>query len=361
MKILVAVESYPDLQGSVSLCYVHTRNLYYKKADIDITVLNFTAKENYIIDGIKVITWSYYLHENYHAYGDVLLLHAPNLKHHLRFLKRYGNNFKKSIFFFHGHEVLRCSKVYSTPYKYVKRNLMYEKYKDIYDVLKLIIWKNVFEQKSNKYEFVFVSQWMYQEFLKWVNIDEKKIIDRKYIIYNCVGKEFEKCTYDFSNAKKYDFISIRSNFDESKYCVDIICKIARENPDAKFCLIGKGQYFMYNKKPKNLTVISEYLHHEKILSYLNISKCALMPTRTDAQGVMACEMATYGIPLITSDIPVCREVFNNFENVRFISNDCPNVNILKLYTDIKKCMPSKKNEKFFEINTCKKEVELIKL
>ena len=34
-----------------------------------------------------------------------------------------------------------------------------------------------------------------------------------------------------------------------------------------------------------------------------------MPTRADAQGVMACEMATFGIPLITSNIDVCKEVF----------------------------------------------------
>ena len=34
-----------------------------------------------------------------------------------------------------------------------------------------------------------------------------------------------------------------------------------------------------------------------------------------------CEMASFGIPLITSDVPVCHEVLGRFANVRFIAND----------------------------------------
>ena len=47
---------------------------------------------------------------------------------------------------------------------------------------------------------------------------------------------------------------------------------------------------------------------KKMIAILNSAKCALMPTRTDAQGVMMCEMVAFGMPLITSDIPVCHEV-----------------------------------------------------
>ena len=55
-KILVLAEDYPDLSGSVSLMYIHTRNIQYVKRGFDVVVLNFSAETNYQIDGIRVIT-----------------------------------------------------------------------------------------------------------------------------------------------------------------------------------------------------------------------------------------------------------------------------------------------------------------
>ena len=40
--------------------YVHSRNLYYKMEGIDVTELNFSAKEGYTFDGIKVISLKEY-------------------------------------------------------------------------------------------------------------------------------------------------------------------------------------------------------------------------------------------------------------------------------------------------------------
>ena len=185
-------------------------------------------------------------------------------------------------------------------------------------------------------------------------------MDRYHIIYNCIGKEFERITYNTEKEKKYDIISIRNNLDGSKYCVDVICRIAEENPAYKMCLIGKGNYFEHYEKPHNLEVIPRYLKHEEILRYLEQSKCALMPTRTDAQGVMACELATYGIPLITSDIPVCKEVFEGFKNVYFISNDKDRQNFSKIFNYAMTNREIAKNQKYFGKNTTQKEIELIK-
>ena len=56
--------------------------------------------------------------------------------------------------------------------------------------------------------------------------------------------------------------------------------------------------------------------------------------RADAQGVMACEMATFGIPLITSNIDVCKEVFEGFENVAFIDNNDENTDIKSIFKKI---------------------------
>jgi len=47
-----------------------------------------------------------------------------------------------------------------------------------------------------------------------------------------------------------------------------------------------------------------------------------MPTRLDSQGVLVCEMVVFGIPVITSNIPVKRLLLEGNENVSFIKNDC---------------------------------------
>ena len=90
-----------------------------------------------------------------------------------------------------------------------------------------------------------------------------------------------------------------------------------------------------------------------MIDLLNKSKCALMPTRTDAQGVMACEMATFGIPLVTTDLPVCHEVFDTFTNVQFINND-EQINCEKL---LKQCRTAEKNKLYFIKNTIEKEIK----
>src|SRR5699024_7946046 len=151
---------------------------------------------------------------------------------------------------------------------------------------------------------------------------------------------------------------IRNNLDGSKYSIDIVTDIAKKNPSYHFCVIGKGFFYEYNHKPKNLTWIDKSLRHEEIIGYLNQSKCALIPTRLDAQGVMACEMATFGIPVITSNIDVSTEVFDEFLNVGFISNHEQNDHVDYLFHELVKGVPYKKNDKYFSRNTTLKEVQL---
>jgi glycosyltransferase involved in cell wall biosynthesis len=81
-----------------------------------------------------------------------------------------------------------------------------------------------------------------------------------------------------------------------------------------------------------------------------------MPTRTDAQGLMMCEMAAFGIPVITSDIPVCHEVFDGFSNAYFISNDDKKENLNKYLEKPTRCL---KDTRFFEERTAGMEVDLI--
>ena len=51
-NILVLVQNYPNNEGGVALMYVHVRNKYYIQHNIDVTVLNFSSHNDYIIENI---------------------------------------------------------------------------------------------------------------------------------------------------------------------------------------------------------------------------------------------------------------------------------------------------------------------
>ena len=359
MKILVLATSYPRPDGYISLQYIHSRNQWYLHHGIDVSVLSFDAATEYEIDNVKVYTLNSYEKKLKNEHFDLLISHAPNLRNHFRFLKKYGELFKQIVFFFHGHEVLKTTEIYPEPYDYAKKNQLKETIvKRLYDNIKLLVWRSYFKQIAFKSHFVFVSNWMYKMFLDSVKIAPELIAGRKSIIYNCVGENFEKNRYDLQQKKIYDLITIRNSLDGSKYAIDIVTEIARSHPEFQFCVIGKGDFYTYYDKPDNLKWLDKSLRHDEIIDYLNQSSCALIPTRLDAQGVMGCEMATFGIPVITSDIDVCTEVFNGFSNVGFIHNESSENRVDILFDDLIKGVPYEKNEKYFSENTIMKEIHL---
>lgn len=356
--VLVAVANYPSPNKKLVLAYVHTRNKYYIEHGIDVTVLSFRAKECYTIDGIKVITLKEYKAKM--PKFRILICHAPNIREHWLFLKKYGSLFERFIFFFHGHEVLMNNHIYPASYFYVKRHIFKMIFGDIYDYIKLKIWNSYYPSVVQKSWLVFVSKWMMEEFEKWTKIPYAVFSDRHTITYNCIGKPFEKAVYDFSSKKEYDFITIRHNLDNSKYGIDIVNELAESNPKYKFLIIGKGEFFSHFNKAKNITWIDANLKHEEIVKYLQKARCALMPTRADAQGLMMCEMASIGMPVITSNISVCYESLGDFDNVAMIDNDHTTMDLSSMLEELEARMPYKKNNKYYNENTSLYEVNIIK-
>ncbi len=346
---------YPNNEGHVTLMYIHSRNIYYREHGIDVTVLNFAAKNRYAFQNIPVITLSNYENEN-NDY-DVLVCHAANLRNHYRFLKKYGDRFSRFVFFFHGHEVLRIRETYSTPYSYMKTKSITNTFvQDLYDAYKLHTWKKYYLTVKDKSQFIFVSGWMKDKFEYYVGIDLSMF--KTYIIPNSVGDVFQKERFQKDTLKQYDFVTIRSNIDGSKYCIDLINQIALDNPKYKFLVVGKGAFFKYHDKAPNITWEDRGLVHQEIPEVLNSARCALMPTRLDAQGVMMCEMATYGIPVITSDIDICQELSKTFKNMILIENG-ETIDLSKYEAIIKKMYEIPKNEALYSENTVKKEVQII--
>lgn len=358
-KILVLVQNYPNLDGGVSLMYVHVRNKYYLQHDIDVTVLNFSAKHDYEIDKIKVITEDSY--QNAGNQYDIVVSHAANVKNHYRFLKKYASRFERMIFFFHGHEVLKINEVYPEPYDYVKKSGWLRKtIQNCYDAFKLSVWHRYYKKMAYKSDFVFVSHWLYEQFQKYTRLSGDDLCGHTHIINNSVGKAFEEGSYTFDSEKEYDFITIRSDMDKSTYCIDLVDSLAKAYPNYRFLMIGRGQYYKLHDVPQNVTWVEKFLSHDEMLAYVNASKCGLMLTRNDTQGVMTCELSEYGIPVITSDIDVCREIFGDLKNVCLISNDIEGVDLKKAYEVLIVGVPYDKQGKFSYQNTVKLEEELIK-
>lgn len=355
IKVLVLVAEYPDLRGGIGLMYVHTRNMEYKKAGIDVDVLNFSASDSYVIDGIRVMKPSDVDAIDCKQY-DMLILHAANLRNHYHFLKKHRSDFEKIVFFYHGHEIMRINHEYSKPYPYMEKRGLKSFFQDCYDNLKIAIWRRWLTKNIDKCHFIFVSGWMKNVFDK--NLRLRASLDGKYMIaYNCVGNAFEEGHYRSGCVKKYDFVTIRGVLDNSKYAVDIVNRLAENTPNAEFLLIGRGGYFSHYKKAANLEWRDCWLSQEEIVKVLDQCRYALMPTRTDAQGLMMCEMAAFGIPVITSDIPVCHEVFDGFSNAFFINNEDAALGLEKFLQ-----MPSvsKKDTRFFKKRTVTNEIGFIK-
>lgn len=357
MKVLVLATDYPNPQGNKNLMYIHMRDIYYMECGLDVTVLNFKSSVDYTQDGIRVISLNTYKKSD--TRYDVLVSHASNIRNHYVFLKRFGKRFSKIIFVYHGHEVLPLSE-YPKPYSYMPRaNAVMAGLQRVYDHFKLFVWRKYIPRVIERSRLIFVSEWMKEQFFRWTRIDPAMVEKHSTVIYNAIGQSFEKASYKADSEKQYDCITIRSNLDGSKYGIDIVNEIAKNNSELRFLVVGKGKYFKHFQKADNVEWISNTLSHEEMLKYLNLSRCALMPTRYDAQGLMACELAGYGMPLITSDIPVCSEIFSGMRNVAYISNTDLNTDLSVIISRLES-FSYQPDERFFGRNTVMKEVELIK-
>lgn len=363
MNLLILTADYPRLDGTHERMFVHVRDLYYKEHGLNVTVLNFATKEDYEINGIPVISLKTYKekYSNNKVNFNIAVSHASNIRNHYLFLKRFEHNFSKIVFFFHGHEVLYLNKDYPKPYSYMKQNALRSGiFQDMYDKFKIRTWAIFYKKLAPKAEFVFVSNWIKNRFQINTGLSEGDLLGHTMIINNSIGATFENKSFDFNNEKKYDFITIRSNLDGSKYCVDLVVELAKRNPNKKFLIIGRGLYFNYNEKPDNIEWVGKSLNHEEMFQYLDESKCGLLLTREDTQGVMTCELAAYGMPVITSDIEVCHEFFSSMPNVVMINNDLNGIDIVSISEQLWNNRPYILDHSYYAGNTIKREVELFK-
>jgi len=102
MNILVLCESYPSPGNLYTMGFVHSRVLEYAKFGHDVTVMSFSATAPYRFEGVPVVPT---LTPDEARPFDVMVAHAPNWRHHLRFLRKAPP--LPVVLVIHGHEVLR--------------------------------------------------------------------------------------------------------------------------------------------------------------------------------------------------------------------------------------------------------------
>ena len=325
MKIFILCQDYPSEKNLYAMSFVHSRVKAYQNT-CDVIVISFSTKANYIFDEVKVVTKSEGKKLLKLTKNNIVMIHAPNIRNGMMFIFNMLKYIKYIILFFHGHEVLDAKLYYPKPYNYDKKGKRKRKLLIIYDYFKLPLMRKLLNYLNShkKLDLIFVSNWMYSAFCKSLNYSQSQLAKFKiHIINNPISVHIIQCGYHRNDIIKADFISIRP-LDGAKYAVDLIIDFALNNPEYTFHIYGEGNYFKHNIQPPNVEVFNFFIYQKDIPQLLNNYKYALMPTKLDAQGVMMCEIAYYGIPTLVSDMPVCREMLEGFDNVKFICNDCFN-------------------------------------
>lgn len=322
MNILVLCEAYPSEANLYAMGFVHSRLLEYADLGHRVTVLSFSAPTAYEFEGVQVRPASAVRDV---AGYDVVISHAPNWRHHLRFLGRHPGI--PVVLVVHGHEMLLKASYYPEPFPFDRRwTRPLERRADaVYDRLKLRALRRFLsrsERAGRVVKAIFVSDWMRREAIRCAALAPDWVAANSVVVPNPVNRVFTLRRYRRAEHPRADFVCIRP-LDNPKYAVDVVARWARENPERRFHVFGRGRYFEFNPLPGNVEVFRQFVPQAQIPELLDGYRAAVMPTRLDAQGVTMCEMASYGIPVITSDLEVTREVLGAFPNVARVPNDGP--------------------------------------
>ncbi len=347
MKILVVCQDYPSPASKSMMAFVHTRAHYFRLLGHDVSVLSFQAKQEYIWDDIAVypeVSFSATQLEQF----DICFLHAPNVRNGMRFMIRRGKRLKRLCLVIHGHEFLDWMSYVPKRFSYLRsfQTLRSDFMQAIYDKLKVRLWRLYLTYaRPAQLKVIFVSKWMkeHSESSLGVNFDRLKIPNK--IIHNPIHPAFAEGQYQVANKTMADFVTIRS-FDEPKYAVDVVRSLALKHPDFTFHVYGQGQFFERFPAPSNLQVFKTRFKQTELPPLLNQYRCALLPTRLDAQGVLMCEIASLGMPIMVSDLSICKEMVGEFSNVGFFNNDNLNFSI-----SVPKSSNKPPKEKFLPQNT----------
>lgn len=353
MKLLILTQDYPTQSGHLAMMFVHTRSLYYKKYGTTVNVVSFSCSNAYCLDGINVYPPADLKKLLFQEY-DAVISHAPNLRNHLRVIFANFNKWRKIFFIFHGHEVLMKSNYYPQESNPTRKFIG-----DTYDYFKCRLWHSLIKKYGgSKFHLIFVSKYLRDLSLLNLGLKKSEISNFSTVIHNPVSHEILKSTYKLKKKDCCDFITIRP-LNQPVYALDLLIKIAASNPGYNFHIYGKGILPPHLKLPKNVSVFHKYFAHRELPALFDRYRAGMMLSRHDTQGVMACDMAAYGLPLIVSNIPACKEMFKGLPSVALVDNGNPKVDLTKILQKIKLPRTNPLKRTLHPDNTALKELEYI--
>lgn len=361
MKLLILTQTYPCSNRIYEMAFVHTRNLQYIHHKHEVMVVSFAAEQNYEFEGISVFTKEHLNDLIEKENFDAVISHAPNIRNHIRSLIPLMDKIDKLFFVFHGHEVLHTTNYYPEPYEYQKlENYFKQPIVQIYDFIKCKVLKwFISKYIGEKLKLIFVSNHLKQLAIANIGLNCEVIDENSKVIHNPVNEVFLENQYDWTEKKHLDFITIRP-LNKSVYAIDLLMKLAKSNPFRTFYVYGEGDYFNYNNYPVNVKIMRKFLKPCEIPATLNKYKAAIMLSHHDTQGVMACEMAAFGIPIIVSNTAASEEMFADVKNKLLLNNDNMKVDLLPEVQKFKKSSLAAFHKKLSIKNTSLAELQFFK-
>lgn len=325
MRILILTTSYPTPDKIYQQAFVRARVRGYHERGHQVRVLSFSTRDHYELDGVSVDPQKSWAGRDLREHFDLIASHAPNLRSHLFFLHRHRHALPPVAFTFHGHETLVIHRRYPPPYPWRRSRwfIVRRALQNIYDQIKLKTLRTVIERlrHQKKVLLIYVSHAFRTMALADLEVPNSTWDDISRVIPNPVGIAFSNAHHQASELRG-DFLTIRP-LDVSKMAVDLVVECARQNPAHTFHLYGEGEALRHLTTPPNIVHFPGFIENDEIPELLNRYRAALMPSRCDAQGVMMCEMAVTGMPVVGSDIAAHREALREFPRTAFLDNSAP--------------------------------------
>lgn len=315
-NILLITPSYPSPDNLYACGFVHSRVKEYKKCGLNVDVATIyynNTMSHYNIEGVDVFKTDYsqmrsiIMSKRY----DAILVHFFDSEYAYYLDTSYIEDIP-IIFWNHGADILywNCADIY-TPYfenEYKIPEYMKNEFKKRDKYLKKFL-------KNDNIKWVFVSEDERKEAQKMHNDEFKNSI----VIHNVIDNNTFKYEKKDPELRKKIFMTRR--FDNyKKYAIDIavltILELSRRDffNDLEFYICGEGNYFEELVQPirkfNNVKIIKNFMTHNQLSEMHKKCGIALFPTRQDTQGVSALEAASSGLAVITSDLNVIHEFFD---------------------------------------------------
>jgi glycosyltransferase involved in cell wall biosynthesis len=306
---LIITPTYPSSNHLYLSGFVHSRILGYRREGLEPVVLciynSYRYQTAYDFDGVRVLRGN--LTDlitvlNKHHFGRIGI-HFFDEQYALAIDRASGNRDAELLLWCHGPETLFYDlpavngPYFSTPKPAEGPQLA--RFRTFHKVMAS------FEQRLNV-RWVFVSEWMRQRSRELLGLS----FERSEVIPNTIDTE-KFAPVPRSAEVRRRVLMIRRYDDERKYAVDLavqaIVELSRRPifESLAFTIVGDGPahdtLFEPIKGFPNVTFIRRFASHDEIATLHRSHGIALFPTRYDSQGVSACEAASSGLAVVSSD------------------------------------------------------------